>query len=146
MQNILSEIQNNKTNLKKVEQPITPKPIINTEAQNNLAAELNKNVRDVDIEEWYDALKEHTYPTTFVEITLEEGRAFFNEIRQRKGRASVVEETNGELLKRLQSKLEEAMVAFPHGAFVKLSSRSPKDATVGGDKTIDVCLRMLINV
>ena len=37
--------------------------------------EINRKVREADLENWYDALKQVTYPTEFVPITLEEGKA-----------------------------------------------------------------------
>ena len=36
---------------------------------------INQKVREADLENWYTALKDDTYETEFVEITLEEGRA-----------------------------------------------------------------------
>jgi len=39
---------------------------------------LNQRLRDCDLEAWYPALKEHTYPAEFVPLSVEEAKAMID--------------------------------------------------------------------
>eukprot|EP00475_Leptophrys_vorax_P023699 TRINITY_DN32513_c0_g1_i1.p1 TRINITY_DN32513_c0_g1~~TRINITY_DN32513_c0_g1_i1.p1 ORF type:complete len:375 (+),score=101.55 TRINITY_DN32513_c0_g1_i1:25-1149(+) len=73
--------------------------------------------RIFEIDQYFKYIEKHTFKTQFVELTLEEGRA----LRTR-------DDSEGHLTN-VKRKLDEAIAQFlPNGAFVRLSTRSPKDA------------------
>lgn len=65
-----------------------------------------------NIEAWYDAVREWTIPRTLVPVSVEE-------VRQMRA---------GWRPPGLEERLAAAMAAYPAGAFVRTSARSPKDA------------------
>jgi len=107
------------------------------EVQKQQLEKVNEKVRESDIENWYDELKEFTYETYFVDITMEEGKAMHRLYDARmKGETNHEDET---LLKKITVNLQSTIDKFSGvGAFVKLSSRSAKDASVTSNNTIKI--------
>lgn len=80
----------------------------------------------LDLENWYDALQEWTFPTVFLELRHEELEAICQARDGKKGaleRLAALEERLGEVLP-------------PAGAFVRLSTRSAKDWCLRAERTV----------
>jgi len=106
---------------------------------------INKHVREADIEEWYEALKDVTYETIYCPITLDEGQAMVDVYENNE----LGKETPGHLqakIAAMTTKLQATMDKFADGAFVKLSSRSAKDSAVSSDRTKRIFIELLANV
>jgi hypothetical protein len=84
-----------------------------------------------DIERWYAALgPELTFPTAFVEVLSTEAKALGTVYGERcLGRRSASAAEN-ERVGELRDRIQEAMDSLGGGFFVRLSSRSPKDAAM----------------
>lgn len=90
------------------------------------------------LENWYDALAEHTFKTVWLPISVAEGRALFG-VGGGAGNASSSpskeEAAAGPLLEGLARRIDDALGSFgttagkPSSAFLRLSTRSPKDST-----------------
>lgn len=95
-------------------------------------------VREVDIDAWYDALKNVTYDTKFLPISKEEAYAFLEAFDCHKHSKEIREPHRG-ILNEIAVKLDQIFAEWKgHGAFVKISSRSPKDASIASNRTIDL--------
>lgn len=97
----------------------------------------NERLRAVDLESWYERLKEHTYKTVFVPITPVESRAIIKQYwrlkkaEQRAAAGDALSDSESTLLQLLEEKIADAMTGVNsagNGVFAKLSSRSPKDS------------------
>jgi len=104
---------------------------------------INSKVRGADIEQWYDALKDVTYETVFLPITIEEGKAMVEIYDSKDTGASVSPQLN-ETIRAMTSKLQTVMNKYESGCFIKLSSRSAKDSSISSDRTKNI-FRKLIN-
>ncbi|KAL6058969.1 hypothetical protein QOT17_014497 [Balamuthia mandrillaris] len=83
--------------------------------------------RQFELDQYYDHIQPHTFDTRFVAFSLEEAKAWREYNR---GAAELSKEEEG-LLAGLKARLEEAIQVFVergNAAFVRLSTRSPKDA------------------
>ena len=104
---------------------------------------LNQRLRDCDLEAWYDALKDFTFPAIFLPISQEEGRAIITRFtRHKNGKAALQSlRTNTspkDILVDLTRRINDAGAQLPSrrrtspesfpSVFVKLSCRSPKDS------------------
>lgn len=74
---------------------------------------------------WIEGLKEYTFETEFVALSVADARGMVRVIKEKRGETVVLEGREA---------LDEIIQRFGV-AFVKLSSRSPKDATVVGERT-----------
>jgi hypothetical protein len=73
--------------------------------------------RIFEIDQYFKYIEKHTFRTKFVELTFEEGKAM-----------RTMDDSQGHVTN-IKRKLDEAISEFlPNGAFVRLSTRSPKDA------------------
>ncbi|KAH3765875.1 Ras subfamily protein [Pelomyxa schiedti] len=80
------------------------------------------------ISTWYEALKEHTFRSSFLSISYDEARAIVNKNRHN------VTEAEQAIIDSLQERLELLMkTEYPGGAFMKLNTRSPKDVPLDQD-------------
>ena len=81
-----------------------------------------------NIEKWYEEIEECTFKTFFVAMTPEEGNVILqaNKNYVNKNEPSASEQ---EALDKMEAKLDAELSKFSSGGFVKLSCRSPKDAT-----------------
>jgi hypothetical protein len=98
------------------------------------------SVRAVDCEAFYDQLRDYTYQSEFVPISIDEAHvmlaAYRAHCRPHSGACALSSEQEGVLAalrERVADQMEKAGFA-ESGAFVKLSSRSPKDATSVGTR------------
>lgn len=105
------------------------------------------------IEHWYDAIREHTFETVFIDvdsetcvaiskyfetshqwarcISLEDNLDERMILREEVSKRFPCSESNKALLDSLERRLDEVIRSFGEdGAFVKLSSRSPKDTAI----------------
>eukprot|EP00007_Cunea_sp_BSH-02190019_P001082 CAMPEP_0174235266 /NCGR_PEP_ID=MMETSP0417-20130205/4772_1 /TAXON_ID=242541 /ORGANISM="Mayorella sp, Strain BSH-02190019" /LENGTH=348 /DNA_ID=CAMNT_0015313751 /DNA_START=167 /DNA_END=1210 /DNA_ORIENTATION=+ len=109
-------------------------------------------VRAVDCEAYYDQLQEYTYRSEFVPISIEEARALIGAYRTHARPDLSTHHLTGEqqdLLKALCSRVDSKLGSCGFregGAFVKLSSRSPKDATSVGERCMNLFEQFLRNV
>eukprot|EP01125_Pyxidicula_operculata_P011479 TRINITY_DN375_c1_g1_i1.p2 TRINITY_DN375_c1_g1~~TRINITY_DN375_c1_g1_i1.p2 ORF type:complete len:344 (-),score=70.84 TRINITY_DN375_c1_g1_i1:71-1102(-) len=106
--------------------------------------ELNRRLQEADLLFWYESIKEFTYPSYFVDFTPEEARAMV-EYKSKKGDRSI--ESFSELVS-LESKIQTVLDQIVSEnekpeVFVKLSSRSPKDATNRKDKKSELLVTYL---
>lgn len=87
-----------------------------------------------DNESWYEALREHTFASKFMALSEDEADAivaFYAATYLSRRSATTAEvETLRRLERRLEASIADVEVARGAGAFVRLSSRSPKDAAV----------------
>lgn len=93
-----------------------------------------KIVANVNAENWADLLKDYTFPTRYIGISVEQAKAFVNcyeDISKRQlGHPS---EENLARLKTLEAELDTVIQEWKEdqgGVFIKLSSRSAKDAAI----------------
>jgi hypothetical protein len=93
------------------------------------------------VDKWYDGLEEHTFRTIFVPLSLEEGNALLWSQREHaktelktskiyKNDTKDMEAKYKALLQSLERRIDEAAKQFPGGFFIKLNTRSPKDAPI----------------
>lgn len=101
-------------------------------------------VLDCNIELWYEAIKECTFPTVFCTINLNDAKLFVSVYEKNFRNISEIEhiqwreslnETELEILQSLESRLEEKIQEFEQNSnvFVKTSSRSAKDSPIFTD-------------
>ena len=68
-----------KKTAKKEEKKIDLKEELEKEKQSQLKTEMiQKRVRECDLEEWYEVLKEHTYKSTWIPISISQAKAIIN--------------------------------------------------------------------
>lgn len=113
--------------LKHVERVSTPTAASKHEENEQLLL-IQQRVRECDLEAWYPRLEQWTFPTTVVPISIGFAKRMVSGIRTRKTQ-DIISEKSEEM-----EALQRAIGAFGT-SFVKLSSRSPKDATVAGERT-----------
>lgn len=82
-----------------------------------------------NIEKWYEQIESCTFPTIFVPLSEEEGKTIVH-ANDSYLKQIELSEDDREAMGKLEEKVDEAMKQFSNGCFVKLSCRSPKDATV----------------
>jgi hypothetical protein len=87
-----------------------------------------KNIRELYMEEWYEDLKEFTFKTKIIQITKEDAVTIMkcHERFKKTGEYKILKEEL-ETLKELFSNVEAGLKEFNNQAFLKMSSRSPKD-------------------
>ena len=98
------------------------------------AAQVLAQRRDLELHEYYQDIESHTFATTFVPVDVATAEAW--RIYNRGGALSADEQQRMETLKaEVERHIREVMtlgashaVGASHGAFVRLSTRSPKDA------------------
>ena len=87
------------------------------------------------LENWYDALAEHTFKTVWLPISVAEGRALFSGGGGNAASSSPDATAADALLEGLARRIDDALGSFgttaakPSSAFLRLSTRSPKDST-----------------
>jgi hypothetical protein len=86
-----------------------------------------KYIFDFALETWYEPLKEFTMKTIFVPISLQEAELIYDICEFKKNNLS---EEKEKMIKKIETNLDNALKEFNMKAFVKLSTRSPKDAIV----------------
>jgi len=108
--------------------------------------ELNRRLLEADLDSWYYSVKEHTYRTVFVPITVKDAQAM---IRANQGKQGQLPAETKEILDNLEKQITKAIEdvcisSNMHEVFAKLSSRSPKDATNRkAKKKIEILLSIL---
>lgn len=91
--------------------------------------EMIRRMQESDVDFWYESIKEFTYETTFIPITPQEAEAMLAHYSARISNLEVPSSAQ-EIIDSVQKRVEIAMKDFGNdGVFVKLASRSPKDAT-----------------
>eukprot|EP00019_Armaparvus_languidus_P000987 CAMPEP_0168605554 /NCGR_PEP_ID=MMETSP0420-20121227/16045_1 /TAXON_ID=498008 /ORGANISM="Pessonella sp." /LENGTH=355 /DNA_ID=CAMNT_0008645051 /DNA_START=22 /DNA_END=1089 /DNA_ORIENTATION=- len=99
----------------------------------------NQKLRDVDLESWYDRLKQWTYETVFVSVTPQECEILMQIYKS----PSTVETQQREIIDLLKKRIDVAIQPFSNGVFAKLSSRSPKDSAVAEQKALEMIKKRL---
>jgi hypothetical protein len=103
------------------------------------SVELFKNkIHAVNLENWYDQLKDYTFETTFLDLSPAEAHALIRAFNHHKGKnPNNFTDDDDRLLKHLASRIDAVIVPYQNssGAFVRLSTRSPKDAVIAQTKT-----------
>ena len=77
-----------------------------------------------NLDNYYESTKHLTFDTTFIPLTKEEVQALVKELSN----PSKLTEEQKEVIKSISMKIDEAITKYNGKAFVKLASRSPKDA------------------
>eukprot|EP01126_Amoeba_proteus_P000652 TRINITY_DN10181_c0_g2_i1.p1 TRINITY_DN10181_c0_g2~~TRINITY_DN10181_c0_g2_i1.p1 ORF type:complete len:339 (-),score=65.66 TRINITY_DN10181_c0_g2_i1:105-1121(-) len=95
---------------------------------------INERVRECDLDRWYTALEDLTYPSIFHPITIPEAQAM-REVYRLKELGSPIPPSIQITIDTIEKGLQSAMDQFPDGSFVKLSSRSAKDSSISGEHT-----------
>lgn len=91
--------------------------------------EMNRRLQEADVDFWYEAIKDFTYESAFVPVSIDEAKALLAHHKQRQS-GEEVSEAQQQTLAELTARVETALKPFlPDGVFVKMGSRSPKDAT-----------------
>lgn len=140
MKDLFGAITNNETKAGLKNTETIDKSVLDIEAEKK-RIETTKKIREVTginnederrnyffdsgVDGWYESLKDHTFATTFLDLTKKEATCihniFFN-IKDEKYDKSV--------LKNLEKRLDECIKTNHESkAFIKLSTRSPKDST-----------------
>jgi hypothetical protein len=134
---LLNEIQNKKNKLQTTETKESAIKLETASDQDELQQYI-KRVREVDIDAWYDALESVTYDTKFLPISKEEAHAFMEAFTCHK-HSKELQEPHHTTLKQIEKRLDGVLGQWKgNGAFVKISSRSPKDASIASARTIDL--------
>lgn len=81
-----------------------------------------------DNEVWYEALRDVTFPTQFVDLPRSQGEALVALYQHRFNQQDPPTEAHWVGLRALRSALNDAIRSLGGPAFVRLSTRSPKDA------------------
>lgn len=110
-------------------------------------AEHQNVVQGVNIEEWEENLKDITFQTRYLPLTVEEATAFLH-ITECYNSKSIIKPTptadDSALIQQVTSKLQAIIDKEPgwkeKGVFVKTSSRSAKDAAIAHEKLVS-CYR-----
>jgi hypothetical protein len=101
--------------------------------------EANMRLRACDLEAWYEPLKEWTFKTVFVDLTIEEAQAMVAYYESKERGAY------GPVLKNLEEKIAGHMTELGGGGvFAKLSSRSPKDSQMCQDRALESVKKKLL--
>jgi hypothetical protein len=89
--------------------------------------QVDKSTDPLNIENWYDSVKEYTFETEFIEISSLEAEALIAAYEDPNGKLGKYTIEYKILLLHLEKTLDQ-FIDSKIGAFIKLSSRSPKDA------------------
>lgn len=89
-----------------------------------------------NIENWYEQIKDFTFKTTIIDMTREQGLLLHRVYKSQKNNTELSHEDK-ESFQKLEDSLEVEISKFPNGSFVKLSCRSPKDATALAPEMIE---------
>jgi len=97
-------------------------------------------IQEVFIESWYKPLQHLTFQSYFIPLTVQDAKALLENYKYKKGKTRSLLESHQTLLNSLAFKISEYISKCNSQAFVKTSFRSPKDATLLGQKTKDLYL------
>lgn len=104
-------------------------------------SELFKHEIFYDVENWYPLLKKYSFETDFIPLTIEEAICILQRYRKVViGRTNLflLDEYQEELaLQKLAQKLQGPLNNMK-GAFIRLSTRSPKDAVMNLDENKEI--------
>ena len=103
--------------------------------------ELFKHEIPYDVEEWYPLLKEYSFETNFIPLTVEEAVCILQRYRRdviRRTNLFMFDEQQEKLgLQKLAQKLAPILNNMK-GAFIRLSTRSPKDSVMNLDENKEI--------
>jgi hypothetical protein len=114
--------------------------------------ELNRRMLEADMDSWYEVLKDYTYDSSFILITVQEAEMlvkasdFFNKGLSLSECREKLQEEDQVRFTDLQSRIHEAIKTLTPeggGVFVKMSSRSPKDSTFRKDAKFQILHSLL---
>jgi hypothetical protein len=119
---------------------------VDLKAHLHLERAQNARLRQVDIESWYDSIKEFTYPTAFVPLSVNAANTIVSEYHKLKADSSHDWRQNSTLCQ-LESEITQAMEENQFSeVFAKLSSRSPKDSRLCQKKAKQLALQRLLEL
>ena len=135
---LLEALQQRKAKLNKVE----AKAAKTSSASSASGSEIDADVwYAANLERWYPDLKDHTARTIFLELSADDARSLCKLHEQRLAEESVSASadsssaTDFSAVRALEQSIDGTIAQLPaKAAFVKLSCRSPKDATVCNSK------------
>ncbi|MHA1380440.1 MAG: hypothetical protein ACTSRG_18905 [Candidatus Helarchaeota archaeon] len=89
-----------------------------------------------NIENWYELLKEYTMDTRFIPISIDLANAIIHYYSHSKGEGSITHEEEN-ILKSIEEQIDKIIKTYnsKSGAFVRSSTRSPKDSRIARSKT-----------
>lgn len=99
-----------------------------------------------DVESWYELIKDVTFPTVMFDLSLPEAKCIIQAYRANLAREMIPDETN-KVLKELEKRIDQSikqviMKRNCSGVFIRIGSRSPKDAPIFDGYNIKACERM----
>lgn len=109
------------------------------ESSKSISNSYHKKIRDklvveclYDVESWYESLKDFTFKTYFLSMTIKEGIILRKYYRNRFLQGEILNEQEALHLNKLKSKIDLVIKEqFPNqGIFLRLSTRSPKDSAL----------------
>jgi len=84
-----------------------------------------------NIENWYNDVKDYTFPSLFLPLSISEANAFCEIFAKNESTNLNSDNKNNKIFNEIAEKIDKGIKSFENkAAFVKLSCRSPKDATV----------------
>ncbi|MFX0139747.1 MAG: hypothetical protein ACFFDN_39270, partial [Candidatus Hodarchaeota archaeon] len=92
---------------------------------------------ETNIENWYESLKSYTMNTIFFPMSIELANTFVHYYQQAKGEGKVTLKEK-QLLNKIEKRIDGIINNFKDpkkGAFVRLSTRSPKDSCIARKKS-----------
>lgn len=105
-----------------------------------------------NIDQWYHKIKENTFQSELIDLSIQEAKsiiAFYKLTLQKKSKELSIEDK--QVLKKLETRIDDSISQMIKskvcsGVFVRLSSRSPKDAPIFDHYNIEACERMKKNL
>eukprot|EP01117_Protostelium_nocturnum_P012797 TRINITY_DN4738_c0_g1_i1.p1 TRINITY_DN4738_c0_g1~~TRINITY_DN4738_c0_g1_i1.p1 ORF type:complete len:369 (+),score=80.02 TRINITY_DN4738_c0_g1_i1:44-1150(+) len=90
-----------------------------------------------DVEKWYDSINEFTFRTIFIPLSIEQATALVNHYQQfQNSKQGVYTLKNEESIAELVNTLDLGIKSLGCHSFVRLSTRSPKDAAQSSVQTV----------
>lgn len=102
-------------------------------------------VSQTNIENWYEDLKDYTFESVFLTISVEEATALKHAIEQWKGKVELTRQeqsTISSIQKRLEIEVQKFRTKDKY-VFVRLSTRSPKDSDILSERSEESYQRFL---
>eukprot|EP01129_Flabellula_baltica_P010931 TRINITY_DN4690_c0_g3_i1.p1 TRINITY_DN4690_c0_g3~~TRINITY_DN4690_c0_g3_i1.p1 ORF type:complete len:354 (+),score=66.02 TRINITY_DN4690_c0_g3_i1:103-1164(+) len=132
------ELNHLKNRLKKTETVDRSNPQIDNDriSQINTAAlEYRNKIIQVNVDQWIDYIQEYTFPTLSVDLNqdisrcIQEGYIHFQET------GDIIDYDTFDVLGLFEESLDQMIRKFPNGAFIRMSTRSPKYSVIAKGKS-----------
>eukprot|EP00035_Acanthoeca_spectabilis_P023431 m.449351 g.449351 ORF g.449351 m.449351 type:complete len:335 (-) comp19805_c0_seq1:91-1095(-) len=119
-------------------------PVVAGDAWVQWKVEKRKSAQPFDFEEWYSLLEDVTPRSVVFDLTVETAQAMEAAYRANYNSGRALEPIEIELLVALETQIDDSLAEIPaKGYFVRLASRSPKDAALFSRQELDACAERL---